>query len=207
MATIDRILPDPAGKERALRRAAMPENLLVPIAAVDKDAILRHVGQVCEPVPGTRPGNAFKVLAECGPEPSDLTIWQHERAEIINEPIQLWVDAAYTGYRKAYRMVFPQENIRRMVIHHVLNRRFALLHGFRYIRVVPISRSANSSSGFSENWGVELTKDGTLRSRVGEASINYADLSHLMSMLDMPVGGGVMENVRLAADLVRPCKN
>ncbi len=162
------------------------------------------MGQVCETVPGTRYGNAYKVIAECGPEPSDLLVWRHERAEVINTPTQVWVDAAYSGYRKAYRTVFPQENIRNMVIHHVLNRRFALLHGLRYVRVVPISRSANSSSGFSENWGVALTQDGTLRSRAGQASINYADLSHLMSMLDMPVGGGVMENVRLAADLLRP---
>ena len=38
----------------------------------------------------------------------------------------------------------------------------------------------------------------------GEASINFADLASLMPMLDMPVGGGVMENVRLAVDLLKP---
>jgi DNA invertase Pin-like site-specific DNA recombinase len=206
MTRYDGIPPDPAGKERALRKAAMPESLLIPIAAVDEDAIRRHVGPTCEAVSGTRPGNALRVIAECGPEPSGLLVWQHERAEIINKPIQLWVDATYTGYRKAYRTVFPQEEIGKTVIHHIMNRRYALIHGFRYLRVISISRSANSSSGFSENWGVKLTLAKILRSRVGEASISYADLAHLMSMLDMPVGGGVMENVRLAADLLRPPK-
>ena len=84
-----------------------------------------------------------------------------------------------------------------------MNRRYAAAHGFEYVRVVPISRSSNSSSGFSENWGVELTEEGILRSRKGTEQIGYADLAGLLSMLDMPVGGGVMEQVRLAADLLK----
>ena len=198
------VRPDPAGQERALRRAAMPASLLIPIAAVDKEAIQRHVGRSVLPVPGTRRDNAFQVVAECGPSPSDLAVWQHKRAAIINMKTQIWVDIGYSGYRRAYRTVFHREDVRNMVIHHIMNRRYARLHGFRYVRLVPISRSTNSSCAFSEDWGVTLTRDEVLRSRVGEASVSYADLADLMSMLDMPAGGGVMDNVRQAAALLNP---
>lgn len=204
MELFEGVLPDPAGKERAIRKAAMPESLLIPIAAVDQTSILRHVGRSCEPIQGTRFGNAFQVISQCGPKRTNLAVWQHERSAILNMQKQVWVDVTYSGYRRAYRTVFPDEDVRKMVIHHILNRRFAQLHGFRYVRLVPISRSANSSSGFSENWGVTLTFNKKLRSRIGEAYINYADLPALMSMLDMPIGGGVMESVRLADALLRP---
>ncbi|MCP4097828.1 MAG: hypothetical protein GY748_16460 [Planctomycetaceae bacterium] len=198
------VIVDEAAKVRAIRKAAMPETLLIPIAAVSEDAIKRHIGRKCTQVPRTRLGNAFCVLSECGPEPSDLAVWKHERASVLNQPTQIWVDVAYSGYRKAYREVFPEEVIQNRVIHHVMNRRYAALHGFRYVRLISIARSTNSSSGFSENWGVTLTEEGTLRRRTGEASISFADLASLMPMLDMPVGGGVMENVRLAVDLLKP---
>jgi hypothetical protein len=197
------VFADPIARDRAIRKAAMPDNLLVPIAAISQEAIQTHIGLDCTPVSRTKLGNAFRVIAECGPEPSDLVIWKHERASVLNQPIQVWVDVAYSGYRKAYQTVYPEEDIGGCVIHHVLNRRYAALHGFRYVRLVATSRSVNSSSGFSENWGVTLTEDGTLRSRIGEASICYADISHIMPMLNMSVGGGVMENVRLAVDLLR----
>lgn len=200
----DSVFIDQAAKERAVRKAAMPETLLIPIAAVNEDAIKRHIGKNCTQVRSTRIGNAFCVSAECGPEPSDLAVWKHGRAFILNQPVQIWVDVAYSGYRKAYREVFPEEDVRKKVIHHVMNRRYAAIHGFRYVRLISITRSTNSSSGFSENWGVTLTEEGKLRNRTGEATINHADLASLMPMLDMPVGGGVMENVRLAADLLKP---
>ena len=198
------VIVDEAAKIRAIRKAAMPETLLIPIAAVSEEAIKRHIGRNCTRVRRTRIGNAFRVLSECGPEPSDLAVWKHERAFILNQPTQIWADVTYSGYRKAYREVFPEEVIRNRVIHHVMNRRYAALHGFRYVRLISIARSTNSSSGFSENWGVTLTKEGKLRKRTGEASISYADIASLMPMLDMAVGGGVMENVRLAVDLLRP---
>lgn len=196
--------PDPAGKERWLRRAGMPESLLVPIAATDLQALQRHVGMSCEAAPRTRPGNAYCVATQCGPLRSNLPIWQHPKADILDAHIQVWVDIRYSGYRRAYRAAFPDEDLTASVIHHVMNRRYAQLHGFRYVRLVPISRSTNSSSAFTENWGVALTQDGTLRSRRNEADIAYAGLDDIMAMLDMPAGGGVMENVRQAAALLEP---
>lgn len=196
--------PDPGGKERALHKAALPESLLVPIAAESVDAIKDHVGQKVEQLAGTRFENALLVYAECGPAISNLKIWKHSNADVLNSRHQLWVKPKYGGYRRAYRLAFPGADISGKVIHHVMNRRYAVLHGFDYVRVLPISRSNNSSSGFSENWGVELTRDGTLKSRKGVERIGYADLVHLMSMLDMPIGGGVMENVRVATELLKP---
>jgi len=182
----------------------MPKNLLIPIAAASREALQTHVGKDVRELPGTSRGNALLVQCECGPERSNLKVWKHINAPILNAERQLWVKPSYRGYRRAYRLSFQDEHIGDHVIHHVMNRRYAALHGFEYVRVVPVSRSSNSSSGFSENWGVELTEDGTLRSRKGMEQIGYADLAHLMSMLDMWVGGAVMEQVRLAANLIQP---
>ena len=153
---------------------------------------------------GTSRGNALIVQCECGPERSKLNVWKHINASVLNAERQLWLRPSYRGYRRAYRLAFPEEHVGGLVIHHVMNRRYAAAHGFEYVRVTPISRTSNSSIGFSENWGVELTKEGILRSRRGAEQIGYADLAHLLSMLDMRVGGGVMEQVRLAADLLQP---
>lgn len=191
------------GKERAVRSAAMPEELLIPIAAASVDAIIKHIGSDYRSLPRTRNDNALLVRNEWGPERTALAVWEHSSAGVLNSTWQLWVRTAYNGYRRAYKMAFPDENIRSKVIHHVMNRRYASLHGFEYVRVVPVSRSANSSSGFSENWGVELTKSGVLRSRRGREMIGYADIAHLMSMLNTPIGGGVMDTVREAVALLQ----
>lgn len=204
MNSNSKIAVDPIAKERAVCRAAMPEDFLVPVAAVDVASIQRHIGAECIPIPKTRIGNAYLVMTEGGPEKSALAIWDHKRANVLSQKMQVWVDVSYSGYRKAYKTAFPNEDIRRQVIHHVMNRRYALMHGFRYTRLVAISRSANSSSAFSENWGVTLTEEGILGAHKDGASIRYADIAHILPMLDMPVGGGVMENVRVAAKLVQP---
>lgn len=202
LAAVSIVGADPAGKERAVRKAAMPANLLIPVAASSLEAIVNHIGRSIEPVARTRNGNAFIVKSECGPERNGLKVWTHPKSSVLNSVNQLWVRPKYSGYRKAFRMAFPDDIPNKRVIHHVMNRRYATLHGFEYVRVVAVSRSANSSSGHSENWGVTLTKDGTLRSRRGEAAIAYADLADMMSMLEMPIGGGIMDTVREAAELL-----
>jgi hypothetical protein len=87
-----------------------------------------------------------------------------------------------------------------------MNRRTATLKGFAYIRITPTSRGCNSSSAFSENWAVALRgdpKQAEANRRRG-ASIQYADLSDLMVMLDIKVGGGVMAVVNEGQKLVAP---
>ena len=73
-------------------------------------------------------------------------------------------------------------------------------------RIPRNTQSANSSSSFSENWGVSLTREGRIKERPEGEAIRYADISHIMPMLDMAVGGGVMENVRLALCLLQRTK-
>lgn len=163
-----------------------------------------HVGRDCRPAPKTRGSNAFVVCNEWGPAKTNLCVWEHSRSNVLNAEKQLWVKPRYSGYRHAYRNSFPGSDLRSKVIHHVMNRRYAALHGYRYVRVVAISRMGNSSSGYSENWGVELTREGILRSREGTEQIAYADLVHVMSMLDIPIGGGVMDTVREANFLLKP---
>ena len=172
------VTEDPAGAERALQKAAMPANLLIPIAAASREALLAHVGRDITDLARTKHGNALLVLSECGPERSNLNVWSHTKASVLNAERQLWVRPSYRGYRRAYRLSFPEEQIDGLVIHHIMNRRYAAAHGFEYVRVIPISRSSNSSSGFSENWGVELTREGILRSRKSTEQIGYADLAH-----------------------------
>ena len=83
---------------------------------------------------------------------------------------------------------------------------FAMLKGFRFVRLTPTSRAANSSSAFSEGWGVTLhgTREQMAANRRRGAFIQYADLTELMLMLDLRLGGGVMDAVNEGQSLVRP---
>ena len=89
---------------------------------------------------------------------------------------------------------------------HAMNRRIAALKGFAYVRITPTSRGCNSSSGFSEQWGVTLHSlpDQIAANQRRGAFIQYADLSDLMLMLDLKLGGGVMDAVNEGQKLVRP---
>lgn len=139
------------------------------------------------------------------PPPADdrLPIFSHPNVGSLFEELQLWVDPDYTRYRHAWKRTFGAASIEGKVLHHVYNRRTARLRGFGFIRLVPVSRGANSSSAFSEQWGVDLhTLEYIERlSRRGQR-IQYADLADLMVILDMPLGGGVMEAVLLSHNLV-----
>lgn len=83
------------------------------------------------------------------------------------------------------------------MISHGMNRRVPALRGFGFVRVTVTSRSANSSSAFSEGWGVALHSDPVQReaNRRRGLSIAYADPTELMLMLDMKLGGGVTDAV------------
>jgi hypothetical protein len=126
-----------------------------------------------------------------------LPISDHSNAGILHARQQVWVHIAFHRYRHAYRKAFPDEDIAGQVLSHAMNRRTAALKGFDYVRITPVSRAGNSSSGFSEKWAVELhgsPREIAVR-RVRPPYIQYADLSDLMLMLDMKLGGGVMDAV------------
>lgn len=200
-------LIDQVAKEIALRRWGLPECLHVPIAAVDEAAIATYIGEIDRVLIAGSPNKALLVRCENLPviDPS-LPISRYESAELVHRPLQVWVHVGYNGYRRAYKKALPNESIDGKVLSHALNRRIAILQGFQYVRITPVARSSNSSSAFSEGWGVTLhsAPDQMMANKVRGAFIRYADLSELMLMMDMKLGGGVMDGVNEGQKLVRP---
>jgi hypothetical protein len=200
-------LIDQAAREIALTRWALPECLHVPIAAVDEAVITTYVGGIQRVLADGSPRKAFVVRIKEPPSADlRLPIWDLEASRVFHSRLQVWVHIAFTRYRIAYRAAFPTESIDRMVLSHAMNRRVAALKGFSYVRITPTSRRNNSSSAFSENWGVALhgTPEQMAANRRRGAFIQFADLSDLMLMLDLQLGGGVMAAVNEGQQLVRP---
>jgi hypothetical protein len=198
---------DPIAKDIVLHRAVLPESLHVPIAAVDEAAITTYIGDIVQILAEGTPNRALLVRVNDAP-PIDprLPIWEMAASEIFHHPLQVWVHWKWNCYRQSYRKAFPDEAIHGKVLSHTMNRRIAKLKGFQYVRITVTSRGPNSSSGFSEQWGIQLYDDPkqTAEQRRRGAFIQYADLSELMLMLDMKIGGGVMEAVNVGQALVEP---
>ncbi|MCB9958866.1 MAG: hypothetical protein H6843_09705 [Rhodospirillaceae bacterium] len=196
---------DEAARAIALRRFALPECLHVPVAAISQEAILSHIGDIRSVLSAGVPNKALLVEAgDLAPRDDRLPIWQLSESAVLSRKSQVWVHVEFTRYREAYARAFPEEPLDGRIISHSMNRRLARAQGFQYIRVVPISRRANSSSALSESWGVthHLRSQSTPALRRGNASIRYADLTDLMVMMDLMVGGGVMDAVNQAQALV-----
>ena len=198
---------DYAAKEYVVKHFGMPECLHVPVAAVDKTAIRTYVGEIVQELGRKSPAGALVVhVDEPPPRDESLPIWGHAGSEIFHQRKQVWVRIDYTRYRQAYRKAFPTEDITDRVLSHCMNRRVAAIKGFQYVRITPTTRGANSSSVFSEGWGVALwSKQAELESfkRRGVA-IQYADVSDLMLMLDLKLGGGIMDAVNAGQKLILP---
>lgn len=187
---------DVAAYEQAMTQWVVPECLHVPIIADSEEAIRHHIGDIVKVI---SPGRAVLVEIDKSPERDlRLPIWKHERSDVFFDRLQVWVSPEYTRYRPAYLKARGVRSADCQVLAHMYNRRMAIIEGYGYIRLVPVSRRANSSSSFSEKWGVELAKKdrGERRRRLGQR-IQYADLGALMVMLDLNLGGGIMEAVRV----------
>jgi hypothetical protein len=198
---------DDIAREVAIRRYGLAECLHVPIAAVDEAAISTYIGEVQSVLSGGPARRAFLVLAKTRPPPDPrFPIWDVEGCDMLHRPLQVWVDVAYTRYRRAYGRAFPDEVLDDRILSHAMNRRVAALKGFQFVRLTPTTRGANSSSAFSENWGVALHSDPEqmAANRRHGAFIQYADLTELMLMLDLRLGGGVMDLVNEGQKLIRP---
>jgi len=182
--------------------------LYVPIAARDINAIETYVGRITDGLSQRSPNKALLIEAYEAEEPDErLAIWQHSRAAILHYPRQVWVHVDYRDYRRAYVRAFPDVDLTSLVLDHVMNRRVARLKGFAYLRIVPISREANSShGGLSEGWAVEYHSSPRMReiNRTSQAMVQYADLPDLVKMLNMEGGGSFMANVNQAQKLVDP---
>jgi hypothetical protein len=184
-----------------MREWVVPEGLHVPVVAVDEEAITDHIGDIVEVL---SPGRALVVAIDPPPERDlRLPIWAHPMSNVFFEPLQVWVSPSYTRYRQAYVRAKGHESVSGKVLAHVYNRRMATLRGYGFVRLIPVSRRANSSGGFSEQWGVELAAaDLGARRRERGLRMQYADLSDLLVMLDISLGGGVQEVSRLGQNLI-----
>lgn len=192
---------DSVAYEQVVREWVLPPCLHVPIAARDQDSISNHIGEVVQVI---SPGKVLLVSVDA-PSPADLRlpIFEHPNLPQLFEPLQLWVHPRYTRYRAAWVRVFGPSQIENRVLHHVYNRRKAALIGFDYVRLAPISRQTNSSSAATERWGVKLcTPDYVERYNRRGLKMRYADLGDLMTLLDIPLGGGVQEAFRVGQNLV-----
>jgi hypothetical protein len=198
---------DEIARERTLNRNGIPLCLHVPIAAVDEAAIETYVGAIRRTLSGRGAAQAFLVEAYSA-EPRDLRypIWDQPGSAELHRPLQVWVHIGYSRYRQAYRRAFPDENVTALVLSHAMNRRVAALKGFSFVRITPTSRGANSSSAFAEGWAFTLHSEAyqMAANRRRGTFIEYADITDLMLMLDMKLGGGVMDAVNEGQKLVRP---
>jgi hypothetical protein len=192
---------------RIPQRSGLPLCLYVPIAARDQAAIERYVGRIARILDSGETNRALLVVAHDPPQRDlRLPMWRLAEAKIFHAPYQVWVHVDFKAYRRAYQQAFPEESLYDRVLDHVLNRRVARLKGFAYLRIIPISRGANSSSGgLSERWSVEYHSSPEMRQRNLEsrASVQYADLADLVKMLDIKTGGSIMDPVNEAQAWVR----
>ncbi|MFT7472705.1 MAG: hypothetical protein ACI8XU_002608 [Kiritimatiellia bacterium] len=198
---------DPVAKTEVVEKWAMPASLHLPISARDKNSLFRFIGKLVRELSSANTDKAFLIRV---PPPATinkkLAVWSIPESNALHQPLQVWVHVDYRNYRKAYISAFPEEDISSMVIDHVLNRRLAKIKGFNYVRLLPISRSANSSSGaLSEQWGIKYHSSPRMRQINQEKGnyIQYADLSDLVKMLNLNTGGGVMDAVNDAQSLLR----
>jgi len=180
--------------------------LYIPIAARSLNSIETYVGRVVRQLAPSTPGKALLVEAH-NPDKADrrLAIWDHPEAGVLHRPTQVWVHVDYRAYRRAYTQAFPDASLTHLVLDHVPNRRVARLKGFTYLRIIPISRGANSSHGaLSEGWSVEYHSTPAMRvkNKTSQAQVQYADISDITKMLNIQGGGSHMDNVNEAQELV-----
>lgn len=192
----------------ALRKFGLPPCLHIPVAARHEAAIGLYVGRIRCTLGRSSSPHAF-LVEPYRPQPRNkaLPIWELDGADILHAPRQVWVDVDYTRYRTAYIEAFPDEELTGLVVDHILNRRVARFKGFRFVRVVAISRAANSSSGgLSERWGADFHGKNEERTRRLHAGmqIQYADLADIVKMMNRKTGGALQDPVNEAQRWVTP---
>ncbi len=198
---------DEEARERALRVYALPVCCHIPTAARNEAAITKYIGQITRVLSSGSPNKALLVQSyEPPPLNRRLPLWTMKEAAILHHPQQIWVHVDYTGYRAAYARAFPDERLDGRVLDHVMNRKMARVMLFNYLRIVPISRGANSSSGgLPEKWGIAYQSSPEMAKINAErkSSIQYADLGDIVKMLDRKTGGALQDAVNEAQGFVR----
>jgi hypothetical protein len=197
---------DPHAVRIPMRSGLLP-CLYIPIAARNLNAIETYVGKICSQLARNSPNRTVLVEAH-QPENPDvrLPIWDLPEAAILHAPRQVWIHVDFDAYRPAYMRAFPDFPLTDLVLDHILNRRVARLKGFEYLRIVPITKGANSSDGaLSEDWAVEYHSSPEMeaKNRASPAPVQYADLADITKMLNRKGGGSVMDEVNEAQRLER----
>ncbi|GHV92515.1 hypothetical protein AGMMS50268_30180 [Spirochaetia bacterium] len=169
--------------------------LITPVAAKSIKSIEQFVGNIIRKSKDDK--WCYVDFTPLSP-PNNLEVWNHARSYLINQRLQCWVRIDYTGYRNRYKSCFPNVNIDKMVIDHILNRRFAKVFGFNYVRLVHLDKSVNSSSGAGMEYDVINYKnpDGLSKFKESSEEVYYADPSDLIKILNMKVGAFPLDNVR-----------
>ena len=195
---------DEIANERGLRY--MPAGLLIPIAAKDESAITKYIGRISDIITKSESNNALLVVIDEMPIINErLAIWKLKESAILYSHKQVWVHVDYKGYRQAYQKAFPNEDIKGLVLDHIMNRRVARLKGFTYLRIIPISKEANSSSGsVAEKYGYGYHSSDEMKKINNESTpyIQFADLADVTKMLNIKTGGSLQDGVNEAQKLL-----
>ena len=191
---------DKIAEEKGLRY--MPAGLLIPIAAKDEHSISKYIGTISSVIAKSEPNKALLVVIDEMPTINErLAIWKLKESAILYFHKQVWVHVDYKGYRTAYEKAFPNENIKGLVLDHIMNRRVAKLKGFNYLRIIPILREVNSSSGnVTEKYGYGYHNSSEMK-RINSESmpyIQFADIADVVKMLNIKTGGSLQEGVNEA---------
>ena len=198
---------DEEARDRALRVYALPICCHIPIAARNEAAIQKYIGKIARVLTPASPNKALLSHPyDAPPLNRRLPIWAMKESAILHHPQQVWVHVDYKGYRAAYAKAFPGESIKNVVLDHILNRKMARAMRFDYLRIVPISREANSSSGgLPEKWGIAYQTGAEMLQINAQCKsfIKYADLQDIVKMLNLKSGGGFQDTVNEAQSLVR----
>ena len=190
--------------------AGLSPCLRIPVAARNAHAISAHVGTIVSESQDRSGLQAYLVSATRIAEPDPgLPVWDLPAATIFHAPVQLWIHVDSQRYRPLFAKAFPEIEIAGKVIDHVTNRHVARAKGFSYVRLVAISRAANRSSGsISEKWAIDYHESAHMQEqhRKSKARVQYADVADLAKMLDIAVGGGVMDQLNEVDYLFRQRK-
>lgn len=195
---------DQKAKARALK-LGMPPDVHIPIGARDKGSILKYIGSI-ETISTIPPESAIIVTPHFCPELNKkLPLWKLKESEILHCRKQVWVHVNYKSYRAAYKIACPEENVSDFVLDHILNRRVARLKGYDYLRIIPVAKSVNTSSGaVTEKYGFEHHSTDRMKSinQEDQAFIEYADIADMVKMLNQKTGGKFQDIIRDSLDLI-----
>jgi len=169
-------------------------SLLIPIGAKNKESIERYIGSIDITI-----GNCEAFVVNFAPlaPPNELPVWSHPRSTLLTNSIQIWVDVDFRNYRKIY-LQHIEEIDKVDVIDHIMNRRFAKKLGYKYVRLLHVSRGVNSSAGRGgELMACEnLDMNMEINPDINKNEIEYADPMDLSKMLNIKVGGFGLDAVR-----------